>query len=96
MLEALHEISIVPPRQPEEEKFEEKTLPDSGQPTPNPTEEVEAPPPNPEQGLSVRIPGPTSGSSASISSSFASSAGLSERDAETEEDEGMILVGRPT
>jgi len=84
MLEALHEISIAPTK--EEERFGERTLPDSV-PTPNPTEQALV------SAISDR--GPISGSSASMSS-FASSAVLSERDAETEEDEGMILVGRAT
>jgi hypothetical protein len=97
MLEALHEISIVPPGRPEE-KSQEKASHDSTQPVPN-LPEVKASPLSVDQEplmISDRILEPTAGSSASIASSFDSSALSSEKGTETEEDEGMVLVGRPT
>jgi lysophosphatidate acyltransferase len=101
MLEVLHEISIVPPGRPEE-KSQESTSHNSSHPVLDLVpagEQVKASPPRIEQEptmISDLILEPTSGSSASIASSFASSAVSSDKGAETEEDEGMILVGRPT
>jgi len=90
MLGALHEISVVSPGQPEEE-LPEITSREDSPPTPNPPDSASL-----DQEPSMdRMLEPTSGSSASIASSFGSSAVPSERGGETEEDEGMILVGRP-
>ena len=97
MLEALHEMSIVLPGRPEQ-KIQEKTSHDSLNPTLNLLEEESSPPtvdPEPSM-ISDQILEPTSGSSMSIASSFGSSAVSSEKGTETEEDEGMILVVRPS
>lgn len=95
MLEALHEISIVPPGQPERKSEVEISPPGLA---PIVEEEVKVSPyVNQERSMSSdRNLEPTSGSSTSIASSFNSSAVISEKGTETEEDEGMILVGRPT
>ena len=101
MLEALQEISIVLPGRPEE-KSREKSSHDSPYPIPNTLEGVKISlkiSPLIDQDPSIisdRNLEPSSGSSVSIASSFDSSAVSSEKGTETEEEEGMVLVGRPS
>ena len=90
MLKSLRDISVVPPGQAEDVVEEDKTPRESPQPAAVPS-----------HGLTLLVEsdpvlGPNSGSSASIASSFASSAVSSTKSVETEEDEGMILIGRPS
>lgn len=100
MLQALREISVVPSGQPE--KSEESVRDNISQPV---SDEPAAPAPTTQ--LADAPPGvagvplePGRGSSVSLASSSASSSNhwrseASENGGETEEDEGMILVGRP-
>lgn len=89
MLETLREISVVPTGSGQGEKSEEKL----SSPPSEDTSRV-----NPSPTISDPV-SDANASSASLASSFSAStlskSEVSENGAETEEDEGMILVGRP-
>lgn len=97
MLETLREISIVPSGRPEKSEETTRDIPQSPSITPPSVDSN----PFPTKELPSNFAGveANTGSSMSIASSFSSNlsqSSVSENGAETEEDEGMILVGRPT
>ncbi|KAG5648718.1 hypothetical protein DXG03_000065 [Asterophora parasitica] len=96
MLDTLREISIVPSKEAQN-KYKEKEAWRASAATAASTKKDKAEPiPDPQE-TSPNASDPslqTGTSSASLASTFSASE-LSEKGAETEEDEGMILVGRP-
>ncbi|RDB19936.1 putative 1-acyl-sn-glycerol-3-phosphate acyltransferase [Hypsizygus marmoreus] len=99
MLATLREISVVPSHTGESEKSEEKLREIVSESASQAPAEADSFPGGYHQNI-PHISDPASASSASIASSYSSStvakSEISENGADTEEDEGMILVGRPT